>query len=73
MVLWGGRELRGREPVVSPGQRLPDGMRPAAIAAQERKGGARLAHQDAEKGPHCPMSPFKSPREKIRDLIPYSF
>lgn len=73
MVLWGERELRGREPVGPLGQSLPDRMRPTARAAPEKKAGARLALQDAEKGPHCPLSPFRSPRKKIRDPIPYSF
>lgn len=34
-------------------QCLPDGVRPAARAAQERRVRAELAHQDAKTRPHC--------------------
>lgn len=63
--LWGGRS--SKEAAGPHRQRLPDGVRPAARAAQERTG-AELARQDAKKRPHCPSSPFKSPKAKIRQL-----
>ena len=52
-------------------QRLPDGVRPAAQAAQERTAGAELAHQDAQKQPHWLLSPFS--RAPAQVVIHYTF
>ena len=60
-----GRKGAARQPAGPWGQRLPDGVRPAAAAAQERRTGAGLVHQDARKRPRCPLSPLsRAPRKR---------
>lgn len=43
-----GKEGSGQGAGRARGQRLPDGVRSAAQAAQERRAGAQLAYQDAK-------------------------
>lgn len=66
-----GTRLLGRGVAGPQRQRLPDGVRPAARAAQERRAGAGLAHQDAQKPPHWPLAPFS--RAPARMVIHYTF